>query len=486
MAQVWGHPIAPLLNAARSTHADSLGADRFPPPLRPRAPTGMWLPETAANEATLAALIDAGIAYTILAPEQIEAVRPGADEEWQPVTTDTVDTGRAYRCLHPDGSGRSLALAIFDGPLSRDLAFGTATRDAASFLAAMRRSAERSKVTGRRLVLAASDGELYGHHKKFADLTLAYALSVAAPAEHIEVTNLGAFLARVARRPGKPACARAPTARARPGAAATGSAAGGATAAAACTTARARARPGAGPCAQALDHLRDRAAIFFEDAGRRSVRRSLAGPRRLRRRRRPAPQRRAQLLRRLGRPALRATAGRPVAQRLVPHGDAALAAAHVRELRLVLRRHRRSRGRDRPAPRRARDGPVEAARRQAPARSFTAILAQARSNHPELGTGARRLRPRLPGPRLARAGGGACRLFVHGFVIGGWWRRHTRLRGQARLPSHEARAPHAGRPGAASWRYGPARLPRWTSLPRTTAWRNSTAGWMDGAWVSTI
>ena len=144
----------------------------------------MWLPETGANPAALAALIDAGVEFTILAPEQIEAVRP-PDGAWQAVTTDTVDTGRPYRWLHPDGSGRSIAIAVFDGPLSRDLAFGTATRDAASFLAAMRRSAERSKVGGKPLVLAASDGELYGHHKKFADLTLAYAVTVSAPAEAV-------------------------------------------------------------------------------------------------------------------------------------------------------------------------------------------------------------------------------------------------------------------------------------------------------------
>jgi alpha-amylase/alpha-mannosidase (GH57 family) len=193
VAQVWGHAIAPLL-CKRDLRTQILWglADfhgRFG-----RAALGMWLPETAANPASLAALIDAGVEYTILAPEQIQAVRP-PDGEWQSVTSDTLDTGRPYLFLHPDGSGRSIAIGVFDGPLSRDLAFGTATRDAASFLAAMRRSAERSKVSGKPLVLAASDGELYGHHKKFADLTLAYAATVSAPAEDIEVTNLGAYLA---------------------------------------------------------------------------------------------------------------------------------------------------------------------------------------------------------------------------------------------------------------------------------------------------
>jgi hypothetical protein len=193
MAQVWAHPITPLLSEHDLRTQILWGAYDFQQRFGYQA-AGMWLPETAANAASLAALIDAGVKYTILAPEQVEAVRP-PDGEWEEVSTETVDTGRAYYFLHPDGSGRSIAIGIFDGPLSRDLAFGHATRDAASFLEAMRRSGERSKVD-KPLVLAASDGELYGHHKKFADLALAYAVSVSAPAEAIEVTNLGAHLAK--------------------------------------------------------------------------------------------------------------------------------------------------------------------------------------------------------------------------------------------------------------------------------------------------
>jgi len=193
MAQVWGHPITPLLSP-RDLHTQILwGQIDFRCRFGHEA-AGMWLPETAANDTTLAALIDAGVRFTILAPEQIEAVRSEGGA-WQAVTSESLDTGRAYRFFHPDGSGRSIALAIFDGPLSRDLAFGNATRDASSFLEAMHRSAERSKVTGKRLVLAASDGELYGHHKKFADLTLAYAVNVAAPVQEMDVTNLDAYLA---------------------------------------------------------------------------------------------------------------------------------------------------------------------------------------------------------------------------------------------------------------------------------------------------
>jgi hypothetical protein len=192
LAQVWAHPIAPLLSANDRRTQILWGLFDFQRRFG-RPAEGMWLPETAVDPATLEALIEAGVRFTVLAPEQIAAVR-APDRTWTPVNRDTLDTGRAYRWLHSDGSGRFITLAIFDGPLSRDLAFGTATRDAASYLRGIKTAAERSSVSGKRLVLAASDGELYGHHKKFADLTLAYATSVEAPAHGVEVTNLGAFL----------------------------------------------------------------------------------------------------------------------------------------------------------------------------------------------------------------------------------------------------------------------------------------------------
>jgi hypothetical protein len=192
LAQVWAHPIAPLLTPRDRRTQIAWGLADFERRFGRKA-EGMWLPETAADPATLESLIEAGLSYTILAPEQIAAVRPPGGA-WRPVDRDSLDTGRAYRFTHGDGSGRTLALAVFDGPLSRELAFGTATRDSESFLAAMRNTAARSSATGHRLVLAASDGELYGHHKKFADLTLAHAVAEAAPRAGIAVTNLAAFL----------------------------------------------------------------------------------------------------------------------------------------------------------------------------------------------------------------------------------------------------------------------------------------------------
>lgn len=192
MAQAYAHPILPLANPLdRRTQILWGLADfrrRFGRPAQ-----GFWMPETAASSGTLAALIELGVTFTIIAPEQVTAVRaPGA--EWTPVNRDSVDTGRAYKWMHPDGSGRFLSVAVFDGPLSRAVAFGETTHDAAAFVAAIQAAARRSSVASP-LVLCASDGELFGHHKKFADLNLAFTTFVEGPRHGVNPTNLAAFLA---------------------------------------------------------------------------------------------------------------------------------------------------------------------------------------------------------------------------------------------------------------------------------------------------
>ncbi|HET6147810.1 MAG TPA: DUF3536 domain-containing protein [Polyangia bacterium] len=193
VAQAYAHPIVPLLSP-RDRHTQLLwGLQDFERRFG-RAAEGLWLPETAVDPATLEELIELGVKFTILAPEQIAAVKPPG-KDWLAVDRDSVDTARAYRWRHRDGSGRTINLAVFDGPLSRAIAFGDAAGRAEAFLDAVRASADRSRLSGgQRLVLCASDGELFGHHKKFADLTLAFASYVGAARQGIDVTNIGAYL----------------------------------------------------------------------------------------------------------------------------------------------------------------------------------------------------------------------------------------------------------------------------------------------------
>ncbi len=197
IAQAYAHPIVPLCSPADRRTQLLWGLSDFRRRFD-READGLWLPETGVSPDTLETLIALGVAYTILGPEQIAGVRATSGDPWTEVTRDSLDTGRAYRWYHRDGSGRSIALCVFDGALSRAVAFGDAATRAETLLDAVQASADRSHAQnsdGQRLVLCASDGELWGHHKKFADLTLAFATGVEAPRRGIDATNLGAYLA---------------------------------------------------------------------------------------------------------------------------------------------------------------------------------------------------------------------------------------------------------------------------------------------------
>jgi hypothetical protein len=120
----------------------------------------MWLPEAAVDMATLRLLADAGVRHTVLAPWQ-------ADEAH-------VETRRPYRVEL--GAGRSIVVALYDRELSTAVSFDPrATADADAF--AIER-VEPRLASGTlpedepALVVIATDGELYGHHRPFRQLFL--------------------------------------------------------------------------------------------------------------------------------------------------------------------------------------------------------------------------------------------------------------------------------------------------------------------------
>jgi alpha-amylase/alpha-mannosidase (GH57 family) len=227
IAQAYNHVILPLANDHdRRTQVRWGLADfryRFG-----REPESMWLPETACNNDVLGLLIDEGLRFVILAPQQAARVRsrpsrpgipagpgqtgksvlpsrPGIPavpgqagksvlpgSEWQDVLDGTIDTSIAYNYFHRDGSGRCIAVFFYDQELARAIAFEKAL---ASSSLLVERFVQRTTGVGA-LVNVATDGESYGHHHKFGELCLAYALALDAPARGFAITNYGDYLAR--------------------------------------------------------------------------------------------------------------------------------------------------------------------------------------------------------------------------------------------------------------------------------------------------
>lgn len=190
MAQAYNHTILPLSNRRDQETQVRWGIADFEHRFR-RTPEGLWLPECAANEETLEVLIEQGVRFTVLSPYQAARVRKLGDSEWTDVSGGKVDPSRPYRFFHRDGSGRYLDLFFYDGYASRAIAFEGALTSSEGYVDRLLRAAEG--LDG--LVSVATDGESYGHHTRYGDRCLAHAMEVAAPARGFEPTNFAAYLA---------------------------------------------------------------------------------------------------------------------------------------------------------------------------------------------------------------------------------------------------------------------------------------------------
>jgi len=190
IAQGYGHAILPLCNDRdRLTQVVWGMADfqfRFG-----RNPESLWLPETACNDETLELLIEQGLRYVILAPDQAGHIRQKRGDRWLTVPAGRIDTTRAYKYTHQDDSSRSIAVFFYHGGLARAIAFEKALTSSRGLID---RFVEVAR-TGD-LVNVATDGETYGHHFKFGDLCLAHALEVEAKRPGFWITNYAEYLDR--------------------------------------------------------------------------------------------------------------------------------------------------------------------------------------------------------------------------------------------------------------------------------------------------
>ena len=189
IAQGYNHAILPLCNERDRRTQVIWGIADFRYRFR-RDPESLWMPETACNDATLETLIDAGMSYAILSPHQAQRVRPIGTKEWRDVSNGSIDPRLPYRYFHRDGSGRSIALFFYDDALARAIAFENALASSAQLAQRL----DLARGGDGKFVNVATDGESYGHHFRFGDRCIAYALETEAPARDLVVTNYAEFL----------------------------------------------------------------------------------------------------------------------------------------------------------------------------------------------------------------------------------------------------------------------------------------------------
>lgn len=192
IAQGYNHIILPLAKDIDLETQIIWGIKHFESVFN-RKPLGMWLPETAVDMRTLRYLAKHGIRFTILAPSQIEAVRPIGSDTWIDVRGERVDPSRPY--LVDLGNGDSIVIFVFDGPISRAIAFEDVLSTGDKLYNRLKMGIDPSR-RHHQIILAAADGETFGHHKKFGDLALAYALKLIEEDPNVELITPGAYLSR--------------------------------------------------------------------------------------------------------------------------------------------------------------------------------------------------------------------------------------------------------------------------------------------------
>jgi len=192
MAQVYNHIILPLASLRDRITQIRWGIADYESHFG-SAPEGMWLAETAADSESLELMAQHGIRFTVLAPHQCRRIRPLRDgANWADTPNASVDTTRPY--LVRFDSGVAIAVFFYNGPASRAIAFEGLLNSGENFAARLKAGFKDSPDP--QLVHVATDGESYGHHHKHGEMALAYALRLLEQDKSVNLTNYAAYLAQ--------------------------------------------------------------------------------------------------------------------------------------------------------------------------------------------------------------------------------------------------------------------------------------------------
>lgn len=193
IAMCYNHIIMPLANEQDKITQVKWGIKDFIHHFG-RAPEAIWLPETAVNYSTIDVLISEGMKYIILDVSQALAYREIGNRKWMNVSTGSLNPQHPYRCYSKTNHEKYIDIFFYDGPISKAVAFEKVLSNSFDLLNKIE-SALAPVYDGDRLVSIATDGETFGHHKKFADMTLAYFFDEIAPKHKLNIVNFSEYLA---------------------------------------------------------------------------------------------------------------------------------------------------------------------------------------------------------------------------------------------------------------------------------------------------
>jgi alpha-amylase/alpha-mannosidase (GH57 family) len=192
LAQIYNHMIMPLANARDKYTQVYWGIIDFRRRFG-RFPEGIWLPETAVDIATLEVLAQLKVKFTILSPHQAESFKTTRKGERWHHAQGSIETKMPYSCTLP--SGKSIGLFFYDSAISHDIAFGRLLDNGEQFANRLIGAFDPDE-TAPQIVHVATDGESYGHHRRYGEMALSYCLHTIDSRNSATLTNYGQFLAQ--------------------------------------------------------------------------------------------------------------------------------------------------------------------------------------------------------------------------------------------------------------------------------------------------
>ncbi len=192
IAQVYNHMIMPLACERDKQTQVKWGIKDFEYRFG-RKPEGMWLAETAVDDDTLRVLVENGIKFTILSPYQAQKIKKEGENNWQDVSWGNIDPARSYRYYIKSAPGKYIDLFFYDGAISRSVAFDELLKDGNKFVNRLKDGVSKDR-NYPQLINIATDGESYGHHTKFGDMALSYAVKLKVKDSGFVITNYAEYL----------------------------------------------------------------------------------------------------------------------------------------------------------------------------------------------------------------------------------------------------------------------------------------------------
>jgi alpha-amylase/alpha-mannosidase (GH57 family) len=187
MAQVYNHIIMPLANKRDKETQIIWGIKDFESHFN-RKPEGMWLGEAGVDTETLELLVENGIKFTLLAPQQAKKFRKIGSNEWY----NGINPFQHYYCNLP--SGKKIALFFYEGEVSSKVAFEGLLNDGRNLANRMLSHFQYAQDIKNPLMHIATDGESYGHHHKYGDMALASCLRHIEENGYAKITNYAEYL----------------------------------------------------------------------------------------------------------------------------------------------------------------------------------------------------------------------------------------------------------------------------------------------------